>query len=736
MRAASRWLAVAGSLHAVASAAQEGREGSPVELPEPLTQETVRDLVATMSDDQVRALLLERLDAVAAAQASALAEVDLDDRLVGWSGDLLASLVQTVERLPAIVPAFVDSYHTFAAGRGAGSVFVGILVALSMFALAALVAGGVNGLVRGRRAAIEVARPTDLGETVRVLLHRVALDVLVWAAFAISGVVLIELLGRATGTAHPTALDLLQAVAFVSFMWMLARFVFAPTRPGLRLSAIDDAQARYLTRQLLVITLVGSLGEVVRQWLIRYGMAPGSTRLGFWTTLAQYALIVWTLWQGRAAFASTIVGRGDDATTATRRFASAWPLIAITLVVLQWLVVELYVATGSLANLPQAALLTTLLVVLLLPNVDTAIRAVVWHFYPTEGFDGGMREARAHTQAGLVRCCRMLLVIATVGLLASLWGLNLLELAEQGVGAQVAGALVNVLMTAAIAYALWEAIDIYVSRRLAIERAAAGTESGAEEVGGEGAGSGSRLLTLLPIFRRVAQVTLLAMAALAVLGELGVNVTPLLAGAGILGLAVGFGAQTLVKDIVSGVFFLLDDAFRIGEYIDVGGTVGTVERISVRSLRLRHHRGALHTIPYGEIPKLTNYSRDWVIVKLKFRVPFDTDVNKVKKIFKQIGKDLLAHEELGPDFMQPFKSQGVMEVDDIGIVVRGKFMAKPGKQFMIQREVYVRVQQAFDANGIAFARREVTVNMPAGDTPSTDATAAANAAAASAAAAG
>ncbi|MEM6987436.1 MAG: mechanosensitive ion channel family protein, partial [Pseudomonadota bacterium] len=115
---------------------------------------------------------------------------------------------------------------------------------------------------------------------------------------------------------------------------------------------------------------------------------------------------------------------------------------------------------------------------------------------------------------------------------------------------------------------------------------------------------------------------------------------------------------------------------------------------------------------YGEIPKLTNYSRDWVIMKLKFTVPFDTDPNKVKKIFKRIGQEMLEHETLGQDFLQPFKSQGVFGIDDVGIVVRGKYMAKPGKQFMIRKEIYNRVKAEFDAAGIDFARREVRVAIP------------------------
>jgi len=129
-------------------------------------------------------------------------------------------------------------------------------------------------------------------------------------------------------------------------------------------------------------------------------------------------------------------------------------------------------------------------------------------------------------------------------------------------------------------------------------------------------------------------------------------------------------------------------------------------------MQLRHHKGAVHTIPYGEIPKITNFSRDWVIMKLKFTVPFDTDPNKVKKIFKRIGADMMAVPEYAEDFLQPFKSQGVFDFDDVGMIIRGKFMAKPGRQFVLRKEVYNRVIRAFEEAGISFARREVRVAIP------------------------
>ncbi len=150
------------------------------------------------------------------------------------------------------------------------------------------------------------------------------------------------------------------------------------------------------------------------------------------------------------------------------------------------------------------------------------------------------------------------------------------------------------------------------------------------------------MATLLPMFKKILMVTIMIMVALIILSSLGINIGPILAGAGVVGIALGFGAQSLVKDIFSGVFFLIEDAFRVGEYIEMGELRGTVEAVSIRSLRVRHLRGALHTIPYGELKSLTNYSRDWVIMKLEFRVPFDTDVNLFKKIVKKVGGKLLA----------------------------------------------------------------------------------------------
>ena len=183
----------------------------------------------------------------------------------------------------------------------------------------------------------------------------------------------------------------------------------------------------------------------------------------------------------------------------------------------------------------------------------------------------------------------------------------------------------------------------------------------------------------------------------------------MIAGAGVIGIAIGFGAQTLVRDIVSGFFYLLDDAFRIGEYVVVDQIRGAVEKISIRSFQLRHHNGPVHTVPYGEIRTLTNWSRDWAIMKFELRVPFETDINMVRKMIKQIGLDIADDPELGPTLLAPLKSQGVNRIDDSALIIRCKFTAIPGHQFMIRREAFTRIQRAFEEKGIQFAPRRVLV---------------------------
>jgi hypothetical protein len=146
-----------------------------------------------------------------------------------------------------------------------------------------------------------------------------------------------------------------------------------------------------------------------------------------------------------------------------------------------------------------------------------------------------------------------------------------------------------------------------------------------------------------------------------------------------------------------------------------GLTAGQMEALLAVMVKLRHHRGAVHTLPFGQIKALTNYMRDWALMRLEFRVPPGTDLELVKRLIKNIGKELYADPEMGPSFIEPLKSQGVRRVEDNALVIGVKYIAKPGQQFLIRREAYHRIIKAFNENGIDLVGRGVVVKVEGAD---------------------
>jgi small-conductance mechanosensitive channel len=266
-----------------------------------------------------------------------------------------------------------------------------------------------------------------------------------------------------------------------------------------------------------------------------------------------------------------------------------------------------------------------------------------------------------------------------------------------------------------VADILWQIVKAVINRTLEQARASATGDTAH-------AARNGRLLTLLPLLRTVLAVIIAVIAVLMVLSGLGVQVAPLIAGAGIFGVAIGFGSQTLVKDVISGVFYMMDDAFRVGEYIQSGSYKGTVESFSVRSVRLRHHRGPVFTVPFGTLGAVQNMSRDWVIDKFTISVGYDTDINKVRKMVKGVGAELLEDEEYGAMILETLKMKGVEQFGDYGINLSFAMMTKPGYQTTIRRKAYMMIREAFTKNGVVFASPTVQV---ASNDPSAAAAAAA-----------
>ncbi len=688
-------------------------------------------LIARLDDTEVRQLLLERLDAAARATA-AKNEGELGDFLLRSSNQTetlrnnFLAMLRSAPKIADAVPAALDRLRD---GRPHSSLLWIALGFALMIAVGWVAEMLARRALRGLRQQRALSVADDPLTNACSMVFGLFLDFVVLGVFLLAALLVFFALTQGSVTTRGVVMTYMGALVTVRAVAILARFLLAPGQSELRLGRFSDAAARFLYRQSLVMACIGAFGFLTCRLLLELGFPIDLHHLlTFSVGVILIVTIVYTLARARAAISGDLAWEPETAGRVRLLVAAAWPSVAIAYTILLYAVIVVVALAGGQAS--YLAFFGSLVTVILLPHFDAILERAARRM---QDQPSAIDTLGGQVKVVAVRSSRIVLFIATGLFLARIWGVDLSSFAEESFGARLAGALVDIGLTILVAFVLWQLARIAIDRRLA-EEGGNGEASAAEpgELGGQGA---SRVRTLLPLMRVVVQVTIAVMAVMLVLSALGVNIGPLLAGAGVIGLAVGFGAQTLVRDIVSGVFFLVDDAFRLGEYIDVGVVKGTVEKISLRSLRLRHHRGALHTVPFGEIQHLTNYSRDWAIMKLEFRVPFDTDLEKVRKIFKKIGQDLLEDEEIGPDFLQPFKSQGVLATDDSAFLIRGKFMAKPGAQFLIRRAIFQAVQKAFAAEGIKFADRRVTVNVPGAEDMDHEERAAAEKAAASAVAA-
>ncbi|HJQ60548.1 MAG TPA: mechanosensitive ion channel family protein [Vineibacter sp.] len=500
-------------------------------------------------------------------------------------------------------------------------------------------------------------------------------------------------------------LALLLAIVISRLASVAGRFILAPTAERFRLLPMTHEAALFWHRHFVLVVSVIAFTYVTTALLDTLGVSPASVRLvaatvGFGLLLVGLQMM---LRRPRAAAygvdTSHEHGRGTTTALVMLLFVVLWALRLTSQWVLFWTVVVL-------AGVPAAIALTRRVVDHLLRPTGTAEQS----------------EAAAGVTAIYNVCLERglrALWIAIGGLvLAGAWGVNLFDVGEgDGLGRRLTRGAINVVVIVLVADFAWNLIKAIIDSRLA-QAPAATTE---DRVDAEEARHRARVRTLLPILRNVTFIVFVVIVGLMALASLGVEIGPLIAGAGVVGVAVGFGAQTLVRDIISGIFYLLDDAFRVGEYIQSGNFKGTVESFSLRSIKLRHHRGPLYTIPFGTLGAVQNMSRDWVIDKQVISVPYDTDLALAKKLIKQIGKELAEIPEFKPHILQTIKMQGVDTFGDFGISIRLKMMTRPGEQFVIRRHAFGMIKKAFDANGIKFASPVVQV---AGGDPASAAAAA------------
>jgi small conductance mechanosensitive channel len=209
-----------------------------------------------------------------------------------------------------------------------------------------------------------------------------------------------------------------------------------------------------------------------------------------------------------------------------------------------------------------------------------------------------------------------------------------------------------------------------------------------------------RAATLTHIVRDVGVIALVVVAGMMILAELGIDLKPILAAAGIGGLAIGFGAQSLVKDVISGFFLLLENQVRVGDVVNIGGTGGLVEGITLRTIVLRDLAGNVHIIPHGGVDRVTNMTKDYSRYVFDVGVAYREDPDEVMQILREIGEELRRDPEFGPDILEPLEILGVDKFADSAVIIKCRITTKPIQQWRIGREMNRRIKKAFDLRGI------------------------------------
>ena len=278
------------------------------------------------------------------------------------------------------------------------------------------------------------------------------------------------------------------------------------------------------------------------------------------------------------------------------------------------------------------------------------------------------------------------------------WGLSLIRFTE-GDGHEISVKLFGLGGTLLFAWLIWILSDTAIHHALTRSRKGL---------------ANARAQTMMPLIRNVLFVTIFIIAAIVALANMGMNVTPLLAGAGVIGLAIGFGAQSLVADLITGLFIIIEDSLAIDDYVDVGGHLGTVEGLTIRTVRLRDIDGIVHTIPFSEIKSIKNYSREFGYAIFRVAIPYNMEIDDAIKLMRDVGQQMRNDPLQRRNIWSPLEIQGVESFESGSAILRARFKTAPIKQWEVSRAFNLSLKRHLDEAGLDLATPRLSVQVVTG----------------------
>jgi small conductance mechanosensitive channel len=669
----------------------------------------VEALVTEIEDPERRAALVERLRLLTAAGTEEGAERSSDFATVGtaavayaasvFSGveEAIGRLEFAVRALPAVgdevVATLADPVERAGALDGAARLAGAIGAALAAWFVAASLLGRLRDML-GRRA----AGVSWIARTL-IALARLVLDLVPIGAFVAAGLVALGAL-QPSRPVEALALTILNAGAATGVLSALLRMILAPNTPALRAVPAGDETAVRLHRSLVRTAAFAIWGYLFVGSLWLLGLTP-AVRWGLLFILGVLVAVVAIRFvlRWRAPFSRWLVEHvpgGRWYSAPARHLASSWHRIAILYIVLVTAVFALQIS-GGFVFLVRGTLVTVL-VLALVPLLANRIGATL------ERSDLGLpvlATTRGRRYRALLR--RIVVVLLwTAGIAALLegWHLGILDFVQSEAGATLVAVFTRILIVVFAGFIAWELANIVIEGKL---NAASPRKA-----------LGQRGRTLLQFLRNVVMVVILLMVTLIVLSEIGVDIGPLLAGAGVIGLAVGFGAQTLVKDVITGLFILMEDQVQVGDVVDLNGNSGAVEAMTIRTIRLRDFSGTVHVIPFSSVDRVKNLTRGFAFAVFDVGIAYKEDIDRVMAVLKRLGEELRADPAFAPMLLGDLEIFGLDAFGPSALVIKTRIKTLAGSQWTVTREFNGRIKRTFDAEGIEIPFNYQTVTLPTG----------------------
>jgi small-conductance mechanosensitive channel len=569
-----------------------------------------------------------------------------------------------------------------------------------------------SGEARAEYGEIEPPPPrrfdtTRLLRRVPLVAAAVALYLVPVLGFVATGHVLAGTTLADTSLIRLVLLAVIDSYAVCAAALRLANALLSPRHRRLRLLPVRDQTASYTmrwTRRLLAVGVFGYAAAAVGMLL---GLSPAAHLALLKTVVGVLHLLVAIIvvQQRRVVRRWIRAPQGAQGVVAAlrNRLAAIWHWIALFYLVALWLVWAAALPTGY-TRLSQALLIT--LGVALLARLTVRAGTGALDRLVNAGADLSTTYPGLDRRLSFYHPFLRSVVHVAVALLALLLFLQLLGfgaftwLTGSPLGQRIAGSLIVLAVTLLLALTAWEAANIAIERHLSRLTQRAQIAAAA------------RLRTLLPILRAALFTVVATIATLMVLSEIGVNTAPLLASAGIIGVAVGFGSQKLVQDLITGLFLLLENAMQVGDFVTVSGLSGTVEHLTVRTIRLRAGDGSVHVIPFSSVTSVTNTNRGQGNAAVLVTIAYHEDTDRVCEALRAIATELRAEPAFAASMLSDLQLWGVDRVDGASATITGQIICTDTGRWAVQREFNRRVKKRFEELKIELFNPTRTMMIP------------------------